>query len=66
MKSREDIILMMCYTQRHDYGLDKTLGTDFADVISAGMTDQEREFLWKEMAQIFDNCIQPYMEFKNG
>ena len=29
------------------------------------MTDTERKMLWNTMAQIFDNCIAPYMEFKD-
>lgn len=64
MKTREQIIESMCYTYRHDYGLDKTPGTGFADIISSGMTQQEREVLWRQMAQIFDNDIAPYMEFR--
>lgn len=64
MKTREQIITSMCYTWRHDYGLDKTIGTGFADIISSGMTDQERKALWRQMAQIFDNDIAPYMEFR--
>lgn len=64
MKTREEIITSMCYTWRHDYGLDKTVGTGFADIISSGMTQQEREALWRQMAQIFDNDIAPYMEFR--
>ena len=58
--------LLKCYTgqntrSRHDYGLDKREG---AYAFEAGMTKQEREALYRQMAQIFDNCIQPYMEFK--
>ena len=53
MKTREDIIISMCLTYRHDFGL-----------VPSGMTDQEKESLYRQMAQIFDNCIQPYMEFK--
>ncbi len=64
MKTREEIITSMCYTFRHDYGLDKSLGTGFADIISSGMTDEERQILWRQMAQIFDNDIATYMEFK--
>ena len=65
MKTREEIITAMCYTYRHDYGLDKSKSTgDFPDMISAGMTDDERTFLWNQMAQIFDNNISPYMEFR--
>ncbi len=65
MKTREEIITSMCYTWRHDYGLEKSIGTGFADVISSGMTKEERESLWRQMAQVFDNDISPNMEFKN-
>ena len=66
MKTREEIITSMCYTYRHDYGLDKNKNVgDFPDMISAGMTDDERRWLWSVMAQIFDNNIAPYMEFRN-
>jgi len=60
MKTREDIITSMCYTCRHDYGLLKFDGSMF----SGGMTTPERENLWEQMAQIFDNDILPYIEFK--
>jgi hypothetical protein len=61
MKTREDIITSMCFTYRHDYGLDKR---EDAYAFEAGMTQKDREFLWKQMAQIFDNDIAPNMEFK--
>ena len=64
MKTREQIINSMCFTFRHDYGLEKDLGNGFMSELSAGMTKQEREALWNQMAQIFDNDIAPYMEFK--
>jgi hypothetical protein len=64
MKTREQIITSMCYTWRHDYGLQKQQYGDFSDAISSGMTEQERKMLWGAMAQIFDNDIAPYMEFK--
>lgn len=66
MKTREEIITSMCYTYRHDYGLTKHAdpgGWAFPEV--AGMTQQEREFLWSQMAQIFDNDIAPHMEFRS-
>lgn len=65
MKSREQIIASMCYTRRHDFGLVKSTGDNFSDQLSAGITDKEREFIWNQMAQIFDNDIAPYMEFKS-
>ena len=48
----------MCYTYRHDYGLDKR------DLFDCGMTDDERKALYNQMAQIFDNDISPVMELK--
>lgn len=61
MKTREQIIESMCYTYRHDFGLDRTENDSF---ITSGMTDIERRWLRATMAQIFDNDIVPYMEFK--
>ena len=63
MKSREEVITDMCYTYRHDYGLDKDPnGPPWV----AGMTPYERKGLYNTMAQIFDNDIAPVMELKNG
>jgi hypothetical protein len=61
MKTREEIITSMCYTMRHDYGLSKS---QQAFPFPSGMTKDEREALWRQMAQLFDNDIAPYMEFK--
>ena len=62
MKTREEIITSMCYTYRHDYGLEKTY-EGYLPV--SGMTNTERAALYNAMAQIFDNDIAPYMEFKS-
>jgi hypothetical protein len=59
-KTKEDIIVEMCYTMRHDFGLVKTDSTDFG----AGMTPADQAFLYKQMEQLFDNCIAPNMKFK--
>jgi hypothetical protein len=59
-KTRDEIITSMCYTYRHDYGLTKSAG----DRLGAGMTTEQQQALWRQMAQIFDNDIEPYMEFK--
>ena len=65
--SREQIITDMCYTYRHDYGLDK-LPTD--PPWTAGMTKEDREGLYNTMAQIYDNNIAPlmndYKKLNNG
>jgi hypothetical protein len=63
MKTREQIITSMCYTYRHDYGLERS---NDPGMISSGMTEQERQWLWAVMAQIFDNDIAPHMEFRHG
>lgn len=65
MKPREQIITNMCYTYRHDYGLDRVISDGTCTELStAGMTNKERESLWNQMAQLFDNCIAPHMIFK--
>lgn len=63
-KTREQIITSMCYTWRHDYGLDRREHDGPGGLITVGFTTADREFLWKQMAQIFDNDIAPNMEFK--
>lgn len=75
MKTREEIITSMCYTWRHDYGIPFEPWTDVfscdAEWIpkrpnaGIGMTDEEKTVLWNQMAQLFDNDISPYMEFKS-
>ena len=62
MKTREQIITSMCFTMRHDYGLG--VPTDSLFPLSSGLTDHERKSLWNQMAQIFDNDIAPYMQFR--
>jgi hypothetical protein len=62
MKTREEIITSMCYTMRHDYGLGRPKNSVFP--FESGLTDREREALWNQMAQLFDNDIAPYMEFR--
>ena len=52
MKTPEQIITDMCYTARHDYGLDKH--PDDASFV-AGMTQRERESLYRDMKQLFEN-----------
>jgi hypothetical protein len=64
MKTRDQIITSMCYTWRHDYGLDKMEHDGPGGLISAGLTNAERKLLWRQMAQIFDNDIAPHMEFR--
>lgn len=61
--TREEIINNMCLTYRHDYGLEIS-EDDRMYTLMSGMTKSEREGLYRDMAQIFDNDIAPYMEFK--
>jgi hypothetical protein len=60
-KTREQIIHSMCMTWRHDYGL---INNNKTFPFEAGMADREREILFSQMAQIFDNDIAPYMKLK--
>lgn len=63
MKTREEIINNMCMTFRHDYGL-RISEDDRMYTINSGMTEREALALYNDMAQIFDNDIAPYMDFK--
>jgi hypothetical protein len=63
-KTREQIITSMCYTWRHDYGLDRQEHDGPGGLITAGLTEQQRKTLWQQMAQIFDNDIAPNMTIK--
>ena len=54
----------MCYTWRHDYGLDRKEHDGPGGLISMGLTDAQREILRQKMEQIFDNDIAPNMEFR--
>lgn len=64
-KSREQIITSMCYTWRHDYGLVKYPDPGgYTYPCEPGMTPNEREALWNQMAQIFDNDIAPFTKPK--
>ena len=67
MKSKEEIITDMCYTYRHDYGLDKD-PNDPSWV--AGMTFDERKGLYNTMKQIYENNIEPmvnqYKDLQEG
>lgn len=65
MKTRDEIITAMCYTWRHDYGLPRQEHESGGGLVTAGLTDIERKFLWKQMSQIFDNDIAPHMEFRS-
>jgi hypothetical protein len=58
MRTKEQIITDMCYTWRHDYGLDKLPNDMFAGLITSGMTAEEREFLYSQMAQLYEHHIE--------
>ena len=62
--TRERIIHNMCLTVRHDYGF-VISEDDKMYTLMAGMTEREREALYRDMAQIFDNDIAPHMKFKD-
>jgi len=64
MKTREEIITAMCFTWRHDYGLEISEDDRMYSLMS-GMTESERKMLFNNMAQIFDNDIAPLLENAN-
>lgn len=54
---RHNVVTQMCYTKRHDYGLDK-----IDDYYSSGMTEEERLCLYREMDQLYEHHIKPFVE----
>ena len=62
MKTREEIITAMATTFRHDYGLVISEFDKIEMPFSCGMTETERNSLWSDMAQIFDNDIAPLLD----
>jgi hypothetical protein len=57
--NRCEIIEAMCVTWRHDFGIDRI---NDALVVGCGMSEGEREFLRREMGQLFDHHIAPAVE----
>jgi hypothetical protein len=55
--TKEKIVNGMCQTWRHDFGLEKRTHA-FG---SSGMTDDERAFLTREMAQLYEHHVAPYV-----
>lgn len=62
IKTREQIITDMCYTWRHDYGLEHREHDGPGGLITVGLTDAQRQQLWQQMAQVYDHCIAPVMQ----
>ncbi|MFM0405262.1 hypothetical protein [Paraburkholderia dipogonis] len=53
---RTAIIEAMCLTWRHDFGLDRI---NNALLVGCGMSEGERDFLRREMGQLFDHHFAP-------
>lgn len=69
MKTKEEIIQSMCLTYDHRYFLpaeEEADGDEFdSPLISAMlMSQKEKEFVYNQMKQLFENDIEPYMTFK--
>lgn len=60
--TKEEIITGMCYTWRHDYGLSKGPDETFFGLIDSGMTESERQTLYKQMEQLYNHHIQPLVD----
>ena len=60
-RSREEIIQSMCLTWDHSY---MAPTSEVFPGVKMGLTQAEKESLFRQMAQLFDNDIAPYMTFK--
>jgi hypothetical protein len=54
MNRTNKIVNGMCTTSRHDFGLDKVEGS-----LSSGMTEAERDSLYREMNQLYYHNVLP-------
>lgn len=59
MKTKHEIVTSMCYTYRHDYGLELEPNQL---MFGGGMTKGEREALYRSMEQIFHHNILPLLQ----
>lgn len=58
--TRHGIVTSMCFTTRHDYGLDVIETDDTSLAISmSGMNRQQQEALYRQMDQLYDHHISP-------
>lgn len=55
---RSEIVYNMCLTMRHDYGA-PTRCPDTMPV--GGMTEAEKQCLWRDMEQVFEHCVEPVL-----
>ncbi len=62
--TEQDIIHAMCLTWRHDYGLHLAPEEAALGGLLSGMSDHDRQALYNQMKQVFENCIKPYVTFK--
>lgn len=62
---KESIIHDMCLTYNHAYGflIDESEKENY--ICSSGFTKSEQEALYRQMKQIFENCIEPKMTYKD-
>lgn len=61
MRTREDTIANMCLTWDHNFLAPRQ---EIFPGAFIGLSDDEKKSLWNRMAQIYDNDIEPFMEFK--
>lgn len=59
MRTKEDVILDMCYAFRSDYCVNKT-----PNFPSIGVTPKEKQEIYEQMKTIYEECIEPNMQMK--
>lgn len=62
MDSKHKIVTDMCFTMRHDYGLDRCEDEGSVAFSMCGMTDSDRLALYRQMEQLYDHHIQPLVD----
>lgn len=59
-KTKEEIIHDMCLTFRHDYSMPSIPENTVS--IGGGMTESDKQYLYRRMKQIYENCIEEYIK----
>lgn len=63
--TKESVIHNMCLTYNHAFFL-PTKDDNDDNPLNCALTASEKEYILRQMTQLFENNIEPHMEFKNG
>ena len=63
MKTREDFITSMCLTWDHAFLAPRQ---EVFEGFTFGLTDEQKQHIWNNMSQVYDNDIAPFIKQHNS